>query len=75
MAKDKSVEITIAGQTVRFEIVRESGVYHARPTVVSQRFELPPIYHGTAKTPGKALENCKELVGPYLMGLNDSLRS
>lgn len=75
MAKDKSVEITIAGQTVRFEIVREGGVYFAKPHITSQRFSMPPVYYGVAKTPGKALEKCKEIVGPYLLSLNDSLRA
>jgi len=75
MATQRQVEITISGQDVRFEIQTEAGIYFARPNVVSQRFALPPAYYGIAKTPGKALQRSKDLVGPYLVDLVDSLRS
>ncbi|MFN7974445.1 MAG: hypothetical protein U0166_19185 [Acidobacteriota bacterium] len=74
MARDKTVEITIAGQVVRFDIQMEAGVYFARPVLVSQRFMLPPAYYGVARSPGKAMEKCKELVEPYVGRLMQSLR-
>ena len=72
---EKVVEINLAGQDVRFEIEREGDVHYARPTIVSQRFQLPPVFFGVAKTPGRSLENCKELVGAYVERLNASLRA
>jgi hypothetical protein len=75
MGTEKSFDITISGQEMRFEIKSEGGLYYARPYVVSQRFLLPPVFYGVAKTPGKALEKCKEAVGSYLLALNDAIRS
>lgn len=75
MAKDRTVEIQITGQVVRFEVCREAGIYFAKPYVVSQRFVLPPAYYGEAKTPGKAIESCKERIAGYLVKLNESMRS
>lgn len=75
MAKDRTVEILITGQSVKFEVCREGGLYFAKPYVVSQRFVLPPIYYGEAKTPGKAIESCKEKIAGYLVKVNESLRS
>lgn len=74
MARDRTVEIVISGQSVKFEVCREGGIYFAKPYIASQRFQLPPLYYGEAKTPGKAIESCKEKVGPYLARLNESMR-